>query len=633
MTTSLFGIGVSGLQAAQLQLTTTSHNVANASTPGYSRQTVIQTTQIPQLTGAGFVGQGTLVESIQRAFNQFLNQQVVSGESQSASLDTFNTQISQINNLLADQSAGLSPALQDFFDGVHNLANDPATSATRQALLGAANGLIDRFQLLDQRLGELASGVNTQIASTVTQINSLAQQIANANQKVSLAEASSSQPANDLRDQRDQLVLQLNQLIGANVVQQGNSYNVFIGNGVPIVLGASTQTIGTVTSTTDPSRQEIGVVTSSGTVQIQESTLQGGSLGGLLAFRSQSLGPTENAVGRIAIVLGTTFNAQHVLGQDLAGALGGNFFNVPQPSITGNSTNLGNAQLAATFSNVGALTTSDYSISFDGANYTVTRLTDGTQQTFAALPATVDGVNLSLASGAPAAGDKFVLRPTVNGASGLSVAITDPARIAAAAPIRTNAATSNTGLATISAGSVNPPPPPNANLQQTVTIAFTSANTFDVTGTGAGLPAAGVAYSSGGNISFNGWTVQISGTPAAGDTFTVSANLNATTDNRNALLLAALQTQNVVANGTQTLQGAYGTLVSQVGDDTRQAQIAANAQDAFLQQAKQAQQSFSGVNLDEEAANLVRYQQAYQASAKVIQVGSTLFQDLLDAIQ
>jgi len=205
---------------------------------------------------------------------------------------------------------------------------------------------------------------------------------------------------------------------------------------------------------------------------------------------------------------------------------------VPLPSVAGSSNNTGTALLAATFSNASALTTSDYLISFDGANYTFTRLTDGTQQVFAALPAAVDGVTVSLASGAAAAGDTFVLRPTVNGASGLSPAIVDPAKIAAAAPIRTTTAAANTGRAAISAGSVNPPPPTNPNLQQTVTITFTSPNTFDVAGTGAGLPATGVAYTSGADISFNGWTVQISGTPATGDAFTVSSNLNGTTDNR-----------------------------------------------------------------------------------------------------
>jgi len=633
MAGGILGVGITGLQAAQLGLTTTSHNIANASTPGFNRQVAIQDAQIPQLTGSGFVGQGTQVDTIQRQFNQFLNRQVVLGESQSAALDAFNAQITQINDLLADPSAGLGPALQDFFNSVHDVANEPGTVVTRQALLGAAQGLVGRFGMLDQRLGELRNGVNQQITSTVAQLNSFGTEIAQLNGRIALAESTAQQPANDLRDQRDQLVLELNRLVGASVVEQGNSYSVFIGNGVPIVIGPQAFALGTLASPTDPGRTVVGVVTPGGTVQIQESVLQGGSLGGLLAFRSQSLDPAQNALGRIAVVLAGTFNDQHVLGQDLNGALGGNFFNVPSAQVTAGSGNTGNAQLAAAYSNYGALTTSDYQIAYDGVNYVVTRLADNTQQSFAALPATIDGVTVTLAAGAPNAGDQFLLRPTAGGASGISVAITDPTKVAAAAPIRTSQGAANTGSATISAGAVNTPPPPNVNLTQTVTITFNNPpTTFKVVGVGTGNPPA-VAYASGGNVSFNGWTAQIAGAPAAGDTFTVSANGGGISDNRNALLLAALQSQNTIGGGTATYQSAYGQLVSQVGSDTQQAQTRADAQKTFLDQAKGARESLSGVNLDEEAANLIRYQQAYQASARAIQIGSKLFDDLLAIVQ
>jgi flagellar hook-associated protein 1 FlgK len=633
MAGGLLGIGITGLQAAQLGLTTAGHNIANANSAGFNRQVVIQDARAPQLTGSGFVGQGTEVETIRRQFSEFLNRQVVLGESQSASLDAFNSQIKQINDLLADPSAGLAPALQDFFNGVHDVANEPGTAVTRQALLGAAQGLVGRFELIDQRFGELRSGVNQQITTTVAQVNALAAQIAQMNDRIALAESSGQQPANDLRDQRDQVVLELNRLMGAEVVQQGGAYNVFVGSGVPIVMGAQSFALGTLPSTTDPNRTVVGVVTPGGTVRMQESMLQGGALGGLLAFRSQALDPAQNALGRIAVVLAGTFNDQHALGQDLNGAPGGSFFTVPAPQLTVDSTNTGTAQLAAAYSSYNALTTSDYRIAYDGANYVVTRLSDNTQQTFAALPATVDGVRLNLASGAPNAGDAFLLRPTAGGASGIAVAISDPAKIAAAAPIRTTQGAANAGSATISAGAVNPPPPPNANLTQTVTITFNNPpTTFNVAGAGTGNPA-NVAYTPGGNITYNGWTAQISGAPAAGDTFTVSANTGAVSDNRNALLLAGLQAKMTLGGGTATFQSAYAQLVSQVGSDAQQSQTRAEAQKTFLDQAQSERDSFSGVNLDEEAANLVRYQQAYQASARAIQIGSKLFDDLLNLLQ
>lgn len=631
MAGSLFGIGLSGLQASQLGLATTSHNIANASTPGYNRQQTVQSTQLPQLTGAGFVGQGTTVDTIKRAFSEFLYRQVVLGESQRAAADAFNGQIRQIDNLLADESAGLSPALQEFFDALHDVANEPGTVVTRQALLGSAESLAGRFQLLEQRIGELRTGINRQIVSLVGEINAIANQLAELNERIALAEGATQQPANDLRDRRDQLVLDLNRVIGATVVEQDNAYTVLVGNGVPLVVGRQAAPLATLDAPLEPGRTVVGIATAGGTVQIQESLLRGGALGGLLEFRASALEPVANELGRVAIVLAGTFNDQHLLGQDLNGAAGGAFFNVPQPALYASALNAGNAQLAATFSNYGALTASDYRISYDGANYTVTRLSDNVQQVFGALPASVDGVDIALTAGAPAAGDQFLLRPTVNGAQGIAVAIGDPALVAAAAPIRSARGAANVGNGTITAGTVNAPPPPDPNLTQTVTLTFTGANTFDVAGAGTGNPV-GVAYTPGANITYNGWTVQINGTPAAGDTFTVQANLNGVSDGRNALLLAGLRVQGTLANGTATYQSAYGALVSRVGDDTRQSDVRTSAQNVFLEQVRAQRESFSGVNLDEEAANLLRYQQAYQASARVIQVGSQLFQDLLDIV-
>ena len=241
----------------------------------------------------------------------------------------------------------------------------------------------------------------------------------------------------------------------------------------------------------------------------------------------------------------------------------------------------------------------------------------------------MDGVRLSLTSGTVAAGDEFLIRPTVNGASQIGVAIQDASLIAAAAPIRTDAPLANTGSGRISAGTVNAPPPPNPNLQQPVTLTFTSANTFDVSGAGTGNPS-GIAFTPGVPISFNGWTVQITGSPNAGDTFSVGPNANGAADNRNALLLGALQTSNTLASGTANYQSAYGQIVSLVGNKTRELQVTSEAQAALLSQTEALQQSESGVNLDEEAANLLRYQQAYQAASKVIQTASQMFDALLE---
>lgn len=630
MATSIFGIGLSGLSAAQLGLVTTGHNISNANTPGYHRQEIAQSTYPPQFTGAGFVGQGVKVDTINRIYNEFLETQVSSAETQGAQLDNYYAQIKQIDNMLADPSAGLSPALQEFFKGVQDVAANPASVPSRQLMLSGAQTLVARFQTLNSRFQEIRDGLNSQVTSSVGLISSYAQGIASLNQQIVLAESASSsgQPANDLRDQREQLIAELNQEIKVSTVKQSDgAYNIFIGNGQALVVGAKTFTLAAAKSPEDPERLDVAFTQGSSTVFLDQTSLQGGKLGSVLAFRSETLDGAQNALGRVAAGLAQSFNDQHRLGQDLNGALGGNLFNLSTPKVFANNNNTSGAVVTASISSASALTTSDYSLRYDGANYTLTRVSDNTQTVFAAFPQTVDGVTLALA-GAPAAGESWLIEPTRNGAKDFSALIVDTAKIAAAAPIAASATLANTGSGKISAGTVNTPPPPNSNLQQPVTITFTSATTFNVTGVGTGNPV-GVAYTAGANISYNGWTVQISGAPAAGDTFAVGPNTSGVADNRNALLLAGLQTRNTLAGGTTSYQGAYSQLVGQVGNKTREVEVTSKAQQNLVSQTRQAQQSMSGVNLDEEAANLLRYQQAYQAAGKMIQIANTLFDTLI----
>jgi flagellar hook-associated protein 1 FlgK len=633
MSIGIFGSGVSALNAAQIGLSTTEHNIANANTPGFNRQEVVLGARLPQATGAGFIGQGVEVSTVKRIYNEFLSNQVMQGQTQASQLETYYQQIGQINNMLADSDAGLSPAMQDLFSAVNNVASSPDSQASRQAMLGSAQFLVSRFQSLNQRLSDINSSINGQISSSVTTINSYAQQIATMNKNIVLAQgAFTGQMPNDLLDQRDQLISQLNMEIKATVVKQGDgSINVFIGSGQSLVVGEQTIALQAVQSLSDPSRFEVAYGSGASVVRAQQNSMQGGVLGGLIAFRSESLDVAQNALGRVALVLADTFNQQHKLGQDLNGSLGGNFFTQPVPLVNANTANTGTATISASVASSSALTGSDYSLRFNGGTaYTLTRLSDNTVTAFATLPQTVDGLTIATTAGA-IAGDSYVIRPTVNGARDIAVAISDPSRSAAAAPIRTNASLANIGSGRISEGTVNAVFPVNANLQQPVSIVFDSPpTTYTVTGTGVpGSPVAGVAYTVGTAITYNGWTMQITGAPAAGDTFTVASNTNATADNRNALLLANLQTKNTIAGGTVSYQGAYAQLVSQVGNKTRELGMSGLAQTSMVNQIIQTQQSVSGVNLDEEAANLMRYQRAYQAAGKVIQVANTLFDTLL----
>ncbi len=646
MSSGIIGIGITGIRAAQVGLMTAEHNITNASTPGYSRQRIVQTTNPPVATGSGFIGQGTNVSAVERLYSQSLVNQVNTAQTNVSELDTYYAQIKQIDNLLADTNSGLSPALQDFFRGVQSVASNPSLLAARQSMISSAEALVSRFQSLENRVSELYSGVNSEIKTSVDTINSYAQQIAELNQRIVLAQAGNSQQPNDLLDQRDNLLTELNKLVEVQArVDSDGSYSVFYGNGQQLVIGATVSKLVAQASYADITRMAVGVQTAGAVQELPENLLKGGSLAGLLNFRSETLDKTANDIGRLAASLTLTFNAQHALGQDLLGqALGegsfvANFFTVSQPQVVANSLNSGTATVSASFVNATAatgggfytnLTSSDYRLSYNGANYTLTRLSDNqswSNATIGGLSTAVSATEgFSLASvGAMAAGDSFTLMPTRFAARNIdlnSTVAADPRLIAAATPVRTSSTSGNTGSAVVSAGSVATG---YSLAALPVTITYNSG-TNQLTG----FPGGPIAYNPvGTTVSFNGISLQISGTPANNDTFVISRNTAAVSDNRNALLLGKLQTQPTVAGGTANYQDAYARLVSDVGNKSREIQVTDAAQTALLKQSQDARDSLSGVNLDEEAANLLRYQQAYQASAKMLDIGSKLFDTIL----
>jgi flagellar hook-associated protein 1 FlgK len=449
---SLFNIGLSGLNVAQNALTTTGHNFSNAATPGYTRQSTIIASAGGQFTGSGFFGQGSSTVTVQRVYDGFLTGQLRTATSASSELSTFSSQISQIDNLLADQNAGLAPLMQKFFAAVQTVSDTPGDTAARQGMLSAAQALTGQVKASSDYFKQLQDGINTQLTSSVRQVNDYTKQIASLNKQISqLTAASGGQPPNDLLDQRDQAVSELTKLVGAKVVvQDGNTYNVFVGNGQPLVMGSESYDMTAVPSAADPSRITIGYTLPNGnTVQSEDGSVTGGSIGGLLRFRSQSLDQAQNAIGRLSLAIGQVFNNQHKLGIDLNGATGTDLFSLGQPTTYANANNKSNAVATATITNAGSLTTSDYSLKFDGTNYSLTRLSDNTVvATSTSLSGiSADGISVSL-NGPMSANDSFLIQPTRNAAAGFGTLITDPAKVAAASPARADASTQNTGSGT-----------------------------------------------------------------------------------------------------------------------------------------------------------------------------------------
>jgi flagellar hook-associated protein 1 len=630
---------VSGLLAFQRAIDATSQNISNVGTPGYSRQRVDLAARPAQLLGNGWVGSGVQVNTTARVYDEMLADQVRVASSSFSSLDQYATYMGRVNDMFANTTTGLTPSLQAFANAMQDVANNPTNSSSRQVLLSQAGGLVDRFQSYNTQLDQLSKQIETSITGEATTISTLSKGIADLNDQIATAYARANQPPNDLLDQRDQLVDQLSTHVDITTVQQSDGQmNVFIGSGQPLVVGKDASSVVAITDPYDPTRHNIGLKGPGGTPVDITSNISGGSLGGAMSFRSEVLDPTRNALGRISITLADTINSQHKAGIDLNGQAGTDLFSVGGVNVLAHGSNTGTGLPTVTRVDDTQLTTSDYVLQKTAAANPPTTTTDTWTLRNAATGAAVtmtgtgtvadpfkaDGLSI-VVPGTAAVGDRFQIQPTRSAPTGLGVLITDPGKIAAAAPIRTAAATANTGTGTISAGSVVDAT--NANLRTTSTIQFTSATTYTINGAGS------FTYTADQPITINGASVTISGAPNTGDTFTIKDNAGGTGDNRNILAMADSLSKPVIENGTTSLNNATSRLVGQIGSQTQQVQSSRDAQQIVQQEASDARDSVSGVNLDEEAANLIKYQQAYQAAAQMIKVASDLFDSILAAVR
>lgn len=627
----VFANGVSGLLAFQQSLATTGHNIANASTAGYTRQRLELQTRAPLQTANGYIGQGVLVAGVQRISNEFVNLRLQQLTSESQQADTYHGLANRVDKLLSDTQSSISPSLQNFFSALQSVANEPNSTAARTILLSNTQGLVNRFHAFDDSLNALNDEVNGRLQTLTGDINNLAANIAKLNETIARDTTQTNGASSDLLDQRQQLINELAAKIAINVVvQPDQSVSISVGKGQGLVTGAKVLPLAIKPDPNMPAQLQIAQATggANGFVLLGED-LNGGELGGLMNFRRNVLAVAKNGLDNLATVFANTVNAQHRQGMDLSGVLGGDFFTAAHPRVLVNQNNTGNATVTATVKDVTALVASDYQLRFDGSQYTLTRLSDN-----ASISGTgtlsMDGFELSL-TGTVSTGDQFIIRPAGDGASELALTVSDPNKIAAALPVRSSALAANKGNATIS-------PPTLVDASQAaildkVQIRFkdppSSYDVIDITKNTT--LATGVVYDQN-PIVHNGWKVELTGKPAAGDSFTIERNNAGSADNGNALALAGLQSRNLLG-GSANYQQNYGQLAGQIGTISHQADLNNQAQTKLLQNAQTARDDIAGVNLDEEAVNLTRYQQAYQASAQLITVANTLFETLLSTVR
>lgn len=678
----LLSIGMSGLAASKTQLSVTGHNISNINTPGYTRQDAVQATRIPQFSGAGYIGSGTSLVDIRRSYSEFLTSQLRSSTALASDVAAYKSQIDQLDSLLAGSTTGITPSLQSFFAALQTAAEDPANIPARQLVLSEAEGLSRRFNTVYERLNEQNSFLNKQMMAVSDQVNRLATSVASLNNAIAVAAANGQQP-NDLLDARDEAVRQLSTYVGVTVVpQDDSSYNLFIGSGQPLVVGATASRLEVGPGQGDPTRFEVQFV-SGNSRQTVTTQLSGGELGGLIRYRQEVLDSTFNSLGRLALAVSDQVNTQLGQGLDLKGQVGAALFgNFNDPALAALrvrafSSNTSNAQPLLNISDTSLLTASDYRLEFDGTNYTARRLSDNAAidvqenpsgsgvLTFShtdSLGNTRDqGFTLELGTPAPAAGDIFLLQPTRRGASDIAAVLDQPDQLAFAAPLRAEANLQNRGNAVIGQPSIDNTQDPMilADLKDLSPLAMTYAEpvapatmgTLNLSGpAGITITPATLSITPGQSnmlsytITSGGSTLEISqtfsGRPQTGDIFSVAFNANGVSDNRNALKLADLQSKATIgvdptASGTTgvSFSDGYGDLVERVGTLTAQARLDGEATAAILKQATDNRDSLSGVNLDEEAANLIKFEQYYNASAQIIQVARSLFDTLISSFR
>ncbi|RZI30645.1 flagellar hook-associated protein FlgK [Pseudomonas orientalis] len=680
---SLLSIGMSGLNAAQGSLSVLSNNIANANTSGYSRQQTTQNANANNPYGGVYIGSGTTLSDVRRVYNEFLDAAYQNSTALSNDAKAYAGQASAIDKTLSDKTTGMSSVLSAFFAAVQTSAATPSDVSARQVLLSSAQTLSNRFNSISSQLNEQKQSINGQLGTLSGQVNQLTSSIASLNKQITLAQGSSSSAPANLLDARNEAVRSLNELVGVTTSEKNGVFSVSTGTGQSLVLGDQANTISAVPGSSDPSQYTIALNAGGGTAIDLGNVLSGGSIGGLLRYRTDALMPAINDLGRIALATADTVNSQLGQGLDLNGDFGSSLFKdinsaaaIAQRSqgAMGNSSGSGN--LNVSISDTSKLSTYDYKVTFtSGNNYNVVRSDGkamGAFDTNTAPPPVIDGFTLALDGKGPiAAGDRFKVSPTASGAANIGTALTDANKIAFAGPLLGEGSKTNQGT-----GSFTPPTltlpidihggadtaqlrtgiehsmpvkmvfgKPAADGTQSYTLSNAQGNPI---GTGTIVPgqsnkitvdvpmrdANGALLVPAKSFKFD---TTVGGLPAAGDSTTFSFNASGKSDNRNAQALLDLQTKPTLglsdgSGGGVSLVAANSRLVSTVGAKAASAITDTTATGALLKANQDARNSVSQVNLDEEAGDMIKFQQYYTASSQIIKAAQETFSTLINSL-
>jgi len=623
--TSVLNTSTSALLAFQRALTTVSHNVANINTEGYSRQATDFSSTDPSRYNFGYIGTGTKIADVRRVADQLAITRLIDSNAEVSRLQTLSGLADRVDTLFSDGTTNLEGRWSAFFNALSGLSSEAASTAQRQNTLDEAQALVSRFARLNGQLDSLGQEVNNGLVAAASEINRLSSEIAQLNRQIG---ANPDKAASDLLDRRDLLASQLVGYTGGSVMlQDGGLMNVFTAGGTALVVGTTPSRVQAIPDAFQPERLQLALTTTNLTVDLSNTAL-GGSVGGMLEFRRSVLDPAQAELGRLAVGMTRAINAQQAAGVDVYGERGQDMFTIGEPQAVPSTRNTGDSSLSVALVDLQASDGASFKLSFNGTAWQAISLSTGEQLAMsgsgtAADPFRVNGMDV-VVDGTPALNDAHVVKPTAGLAATLQLAITDPGRIAAASAVRASSDLSNTGTGVLTGLKVIDSSA--AALATPAVITFTSASEYTIDGDGP------FTYTPGSTVSANGWQFTLDGQPNAGDSFRIGPTPAGSSDNSNASLLAAVEDLRLFNAGTQSLTDALAGLTTRVGSVARGAEYSLEAANVIQQQAQGARDSISGVNLDEEAAQMLKLQQAYQAASQMVATADSMFQTILGAV-
>lgn len=651
---SLLNVGARALLANQVALQTAGHNIANVNVPGYSRQTVSLQTVQGQFTGGGYIGQGVNVQTILRNHNELLTRQAAAAGATQAADVTRAERLTQMQNIFSGGTSGLGASITDMMNSLADVVSAPTDITARTVTLTRMSEMAGRMRSAAEQINELQYSVNEQLTGNTDKINSLAKSVADVNAQIASAKGNGQTP-NDLLDRRDQLIRELNQYVQTTQIPADDgTVGLFVANSQPLVLGTSAATLSVDESKQFPGSGQMKLFfTQPGAVAVEldDNMLGGGEISGLLRFSNTDLAEGRNLLGRMAQAIGMTMNAQQKQGLTLDGAVGKDLFTVQTSSVGYSS---GTAAGSVAFTDATKFAASDYEVRFTTPPAgQVVRLSDGKATSFTDLTnlasQQIDGLTFNLTS-AGAAGERVMFKPFSASAANMQALVTSPRDLAAANPVNASMGTSNGGTLQLGALTATGPLtlPANANAAAVPPVLGGVQLQFN-----AGPPATYAAFDRGTNpptaiaggtgnfvsgqpITINGWSITLQGTPKTGDTVIVGNALDPqygdsyTRNAGNASALLGLRDKKMFDEST--MSDGYAGLMAQVGTRTQSAMYAAELSSSIAANLEADRTAVSGVNLDEEAAKLIQYQQAYQASAKMLQIAQGIFDSLIQSM-